>query len=79
MTDGAKIPALNTRLDVLRRQSELVAVCTDETIARQLGNDNVYGSPAAFWATALRAGLVTQAEYDRARHLVGSGWNYRGD
>lgn len=76
-TKGKRV--MNTRLDVLRRQTEITAACTDKDLARQLSEDNLYGSPASFWRTALGAGLVTQAEYERARALVGGGWNYRGD
>jgi hypothetical protein len=57
---------MNNRLDVLRRQTQISQTCPDRQLARLLAEDATYGSPAAFWARALAARLVNQAEYDRA-------------
>ena len=72
-------PAMLSPLDVRRRQSAIIAACADPALKRQLGEDDAYGSPAAFWRTALGAGLVDKVEADRARHIMGSLWLYRGD
>jgi len=70
---------MNSRLDVLRRQTQIAQTCPDRNLARLLAEDAAYGSPAAFWARAKGAGLVNQAEFDRAYSLARSGWNWRGD
>lgn len=79
-TPASEAPIImNSRLDVLRRQTQIAGTCPDPSLARLLGEDAVYGSPAAFWSRAKAAGLVSQTEYDRAYSLARSGWNWRGD
>lgn len=71
--------AIHSRSDVLRRQAEIVTMCSDPELAQRLGSDNLYGSPASFWRDALEAGLVTKTERDQAFALCRTVWNYRGD
>ena len=38
-----------------------------------------YSSRAAYWYSALRAGIITQDLYDYAREYFGNLWDYTGD
>lgn len=38
-----------------------------------------YNSRATYWGSALRAGIITQEEYDYARTRYANLWDYVGD
>lgn len=54
-------------------------VMTDLPRWREYANAEMYHAPYVFWGLALRDGLITQEEHERARRLTGDLWNYVGD
>jgi hypothetical protein len=38
-----------------------------------------YNAPYVWWGEALRAGIISDGEYERARDWYGSRWTYVGD
>lgn len=41
--------------------------------------DYNYGAPYTYYRAALRENVITKEEYDFAKLIIGTLWNYRGD
>lgn len=51
----------------------------EEKHKQSLWEDRHYGTPSAFWESAVALGLATPAERDMAKSSYGELWHYRGD